>query len=114
MIEVDRDKVHDWHNDGLCNGHKDPELWWYEYEINEYKRKVQNVRIVKAVEICNRCPVKDLCLKQGMETKNLADGSVWGGMLTSERGRLAKKKFLTSTVHVGEERIRREVRSLVI
>ena len=84
----------DWHAEGLCVGNPDPDLWHYDNSVLQDEQQLQVLRSVEAIEICNTCPVKNECLKQGLETENLlwsysGNGSIWGGKLTSERGLMA-------------------------
>lgn len=83
----------EWHAQGLCVGHPDPELWFYENSLYEDVRKLQALRSVEAIEICNDCPVKNLCLKQGLERENMHTGTIWGGLLYSERLRLSSRNY---------------------
>ena len=83
----------DWHEDGLCNGYPDPDLWHYENSMHDDIQKLEVLRSVQAIELCNECPVKSLCLKQGLEHENILGmggvGSIWGGFLTGERALMA-------------------------
>lgn len=81
----------DWHEQGLCAGHPDPELWWYKSSKIREERRLQILRMVEAVQICNECPVRELCLKQGLEQDNLHGGSIWGGLMNWERRTMLKK-----------------------
>lgn len=80
----------DWHKEGLCSGHPDPDLWHYENSVLQDEQQLQVLRSVEAIQICNSCPVKYECLQQGLENENISwsiggNGSIWGGKLTSER-----------------------------
>jgi len=84
----------DWHEEGLCVGHPDPDLWHYDNSVLQDEQQLQVLRSVEAIEICSTCPVKFDCLKQGLEQENLlwsigGNGSIWGGRLTSERALIA-------------------------
>jgi hypothetical protein len=84
----------DWHAEGACVGHPDPDLWHYENSIRHDEQKLEVLRSVEAIEVCDTCSVKWNCLQQGLEPENLlwsigGMGSIWGGRLTSERGLMA-------------------------
>ena len=84
----------DWHAEGACVGHPDPDLWHYDNSVFDDEQQLQVLRSVEAIEVCNTCPVKSECLQQGLEQENLScciggNGSVWGGRLTSERALMA-------------------------
>ena len=83
----------DWHKEGLCTGHPDPDLWHYENTRIPDEQQLQVLRSIQAIELCHDCPVRAQCLAQGMENENLISiggcGSIWGGLLTSERASLA-------------------------
>lgn len=100
----------DWHAEGLCSGHPDPELWFYENSMFDDVRRLQALRSVEAIEICNDCPVKNLCLKQGLEKENLHTGTIWGGLLFAERlaltGETNSKRALLERRHLTEVRKR--------
>lgn len=52
--------------------------------------KVINDALV-AMAICQECPIRTLCLEQGMREENIEHG-IWGGMLAGERIMLAKAR----------------------
>lgn len=91
------DNARDWHTEGNCVGHPDPDLWHYDNSVLQDEQQLQVLRSVEAIEICNDCPVKFDCLQQGLEPENLlwsigGNGSIWGGRLTSERALMAGYK----------------------
>jgi hypothetical protein len=102
-----------WHARGKCNQHPDPELWHYENPRFAYEQKLEVLRSVQAIELCNVCPVRVECLKQGLETENLeytgGHGSIWGGLLTVERYLLTTKNPQAVRVKA-EARHRKNVR----
>lgn len=106
----------DWHEDGLCNGHPDPDLWHYDNSMYDDVQKLEGLRSVQAIELCNDCPVKALCLKQGMEQENVLSvggvGSIWGGFLTGERA-LMSGLGMSHNSYTQEDRHRRYVRSKI-
>lgn len=81
-----------WHERALCKAHPDPDLWHYENSNYHDVQQLQVLRSVEAIEICTECPVKQQCLKQGLEYDNVLSlggfGSIWGGMMTTERAKL--------------------------
>ena len=83
----------DWHKEGLCTGHPDPDLWHYQNTRLPDEQELEVLRSVQAIELCHECPVRAECLAQGMERENLISiggcGSIWGGLMTSERALLA-------------------------
>jgi hypothetical protein len=104
----------DWHTEGHCVGNPDPDLWHYDNSVFHDEQQLQVLRSVEAIEICNTCPVKNECLKQGLEPENLlwsirGNGAIWGGKLTSERGLMAGYKPSHNMIRA-EERHARNVR----
>ena len=87
----------------LCKQGDDPDLWFSEENEIEGRRggptaeEVQATidRTIQAIQICNTCKVKDLCLQEGMREENLTYG-VWGGMMSGERMLLARKPISNS------------------
>jgi len=106
-----------WHAKGLCSGHPDPDLWHYENTRVPDEQELEVLRSIQAIELCNDCPVRKECLAQGMENENIMAGiggcgSIWGGLMTSERALLAGYKD-TSHAVCKEDRHRRQVRSKI-
>jgi hypothetical protein len=102
-----------WHLEGNCNQHPDPDLWHYENSIYPDERELQALRSVEAIILCRTCPVKDKCLQEGLEDVNIQFwggwGTIWGGLLLSERYRLLKHRGNEKIVSA-EQRHRRTVR----
>lgn len=105
-----------WHDEGLCNGHPTPDIWHYENSILQDEQRLAVLNSIEAIQICNECPVRLQCLEQGMEMENITytggSGSIWGGMLMSERAVLAKSLNLGNRVR-SEARHVRDVRKVV-
>jgi len=40
--------------------------------------------MIKAIELCNKCPIRTNCLNEGLKDENL-DYGIWGGLLPGER-----------------------------
>lgn len=103
----------DWHKEAACNGHPDPDLWHYDNSVYVDEQQLHVLRSVEAIEVCNGCPVKAQCLKQGLEQENIISvggvGSIWGGLLTGERALLAGLTHKHNSVR-HEQRHRRDVR----
>ncbi len=107
-------KDRSWHERGLCSGHKDPDLWHYDNAVTIGVQDEQVNRSVQAIQICSDCPVKLDCLEQGLEPENLlwsisGHGSIWGGMLTSERALMIGHKPSHNMI-LKEERHARNVK----
>jgi len=105
----------DWHNQGLCVGHPDPDLWHYDNSVLADEQQLQVLRSVEAIEICHTCPVKFDCLQQGLEDENIlwsigGNGSIWGGRLTSERALMKGYKYTHNAVR-HEQRHARDVKA---
>jgi len=102
-----------WHAEGNCTGHPDPDLWHYNNSNDSDTQRLEVLRSVQAIELCNICPVRSKCLEQGLERENLeftgGHGSIWGGLLTVERYLLTTKKPQETMVR-SEQRHRRNVR----
>lgn len=105
-----------WHQKGLCSGHPDADLWHYENSVFEDQQKLQVLRSAEAIQICNICPVKAQCLKQGLEAENMhytgGSGSIWGGLLMSERHILSNTRPVNRKL-ISEVRHRTDVRRAI-
>lgn len=100
-----------WHEEASCANHPDPDLWWYEFSKFKDETDLQVLRTVEAIQICNDCPVRELCLKQGLEDENVQGGSIWGGLMTLERRQLLKRPV--RSLIKGETEMVRRVRQKV-
>jgi hypothetical protein len=106
----------DWHAEGLCSGHPDPDLWHYQNTRLPDEQQLEVLRSVQAIELCHECPVRAECLAQGMERENLISiggcGSIWGGLMTSERALLAGSNINAHTIR-DERRHRAHIRQKI-
>lgn len=107
----------EWHTEASCNGYPDPDLWHYENSTIPDMRRLEVLRTIQAIEICHQCPVRKQCLEQGLEPENInvfygGDGSVWGGLMTSERALLKGYKRRYHAV-IDEARHARQVRQVI-
>jgi hypothetical protein len=104
-----------WHTEGNCNNHPDPDLWHYENSVHADEQQLQVLRSVEAISLCRSCPVKELCLKEGLEPENLEPwggwGTIWGGFLLSERYQLLKRTD-NERIVTSEQRHRGNVRKI--
>lgn len=102
-----------WHGQGYCNQHPDPDLWHYENSVHADVMQLQVLRSVEAISLCRICPVKQQCLEEGMEPRNIEFlggwGTIWGGLLMSERALSIEGKDNTAIVEA-EGRHRRNVK----
>jgi len=105
-----------WHAQGNCNNHPDPDLWHYENSMHADEQQLQVLRSVEAITLCRTCPVKELCLKEGLEHENVqywgGCGTIWGGLLASERYKLLKNRG-NERIIKSEQRHRRDVRKIL-
>ena len=72
---------------GNCSSDTNPDAWFPELPKGNPSnawRKAIKAETNRALALCNSCPVKDECLKVGMELDNLPNG-IWGGKLPDER-----------------------------
>lgn len=75
---------------GLCFGHPNPDLWYPEMPPGQpglsYSPHMVALatQIRTAFDICDACPVKETCRRNGMAPENLSFG-IWGGLLPGER-----------------------------
>jgi hypothetical protein len=81
---------------GLCSTHPNPDLWFPEAQesVGRPTRKAHQTMIenaLKAMAICNYCPIRAQCLAEGMREENIEHG-IWGGMLAGERIILARAR----------------------
>jgi hypothetical protein len=99
--------IRDWHDEALCGRHPDPDIWHYENSMFQDEQQLQVLRSIQAIEVCHECPVRAQCLEQGMEDENIVynggSGSIWGGLLNSER-------YTIKTGRVGSRRLQSEER----
>jgi len=81
--------IPNYHREALCGKDYDPDLWSYMCSVERDKQRVMVYNITVAKKICDMCPVKMECLKEGLQEENLkthqGEGLIWGGMLVSER-----------------------------
>jgi len=96
-----------WHEQGLCSGHPTPDIWHYDNSIFHDEQQLQVLNSAEAIQICNICPVKAQCLKQGLEPENMQYTGGSGTM--SERHILNTKKPVSRKL-ISEVRHRRDVR----
>ena len=82
--------------EGLCSSHPNPDLWFPEEHGIQgkptnaaRKRSIENA--LKAIAICQKCPVRARCLEEGMSEENIEYG-IWGGYLAGERITLARSR----------------------
>jgi hypothetical protein len=105
-----------WHKEGSCNNHPDPDLWHYENARFADEQRLQVLRSVEAIHLCRRCPVKNECLQEGLEPENIQYwggwGSIWGGLLMSERYKLLKDRD-NPEIFTSEVRHRGNVQALL-
>lgn len=67
-----------WMDQSACGGL--PTAWWFPGRHDSAARETR-----EAYEVCNRCPVKDQCLEEALNSTRRDDFGIRGG--TSERQR---------------------------
>lgn len=73
----------DWIVDAECQNH-DPEIFFPPWE--------SAVHLVKqAVQVCNRCPVEDQCLKAALADPRVS--GIWGGTTEDQRAHIRRRTF---------------------
>lgn len=81
---------------GKCSTDTNPDAWFPDVDGRGRPSRKKYLEIAletkRAVDICNTCPVKDDCLKLGMDDVNLPYG-IWGGKLPHERINATGKTF---------------------
>ena len=83
------DPVYDlweWQFDGACRS-VDPESFFLEYNERGVSKKKKEL---KAVALCNTCPVKDQCLEHALKVPEMY--GVWGGMTEEQRRIILRKR----------------------
>jgi len=102
-----------WHEQALCAGHPNADIWHYENSVFQDEQQLEVLKSAEAIQICNICLVKAQCLKQGLEPENMqytgGSGTIWGGLLMSERHILNTKEPVSRKL-ISEVRHRRDVR----
>lgn len=103
---------------GLCTDHPDPDIWFPEVsskilEIEKGRdiRPTPAYRVevsVAAILVCNDCPSSVPCLEAGMLDENINHG-IWGGLMSSERRRMAGLPAVTNT-NISDVKVSRLVR----
>lgn len=71
----------------LCAEHIDPDLWFPEFTqgaITDKKAKAMAEQVTEATNLCDRCPLMEDCLIEGMKDENITYG-IWGGLLAGQR-----------------------------
>lgn len=81
---------------GLCSTHPNPNLWFPEEQESQGRptrkarmKMVENA--IKAMAICQECPIRARCLEAGMSEENIEHG-IWGGMMAGDRIILARTR----------------------
>ena len=101
-----------YHSEALCGQGYDPDLWSYMCSVERDKQRVMVYNITVAKKICDMCPVKMECLKEGLQEENLkthqGEGLIWGGMLVSERALMLRLSPYSRIIRE-ENILRREV-----
>lgn len=80
---------------GNCYGDDNPDAWFPDVPQGAFSVKKQAIlgaETRRAIALCNSCPKKQACLKEGMKDENLGYG-IWGGMLAGERVILSGRTF---------------------
>lgn len=75
----------EWQFDGACNGAETDEFFLEDGMRGSTKRK----RELKAIEVCNTCPVKQQCLDHALSVPEIY--GIWGGMTEDQRLTLSKR-----------------------
>lgn len=78
---------------GLCTEDDNPDAWFPVIENGDVSTMTQRVvpTIKYAIGMCNRCPIREECLEEGIKPENLAHG-IWGGLLAGQRIAIAKER----------------------
>lgn len=81
---------------GLCTNDDNPDAWFPTVPNGGrpdtiLRRMVPEIKY--AINMCNRCPIREKCLEEGMKPENLAYG-IWGGTLAGQRIAMAKEQGL--------------------
>lgn len=71
-----------WKAKGLCRSEGEPRWWFPEPPFKAAKEK-------KAVEICQRCPIREKCRDEALAARETA--GVWGAMTEAELRELVGK-----------------------
>ena len=103
---------HNYHSKALCGKDYDPDLWAYMSSLERDKQRSMIYNIITAKKICDVCPVKIECLKEGLQEENLTthqgEGLIWGGLLVSERALMLRLSPHSKSIR-DENFLRREV-----
>lgn len=99
-----------WRHKALCS-HQETDFW-YGWEDYVWHTNEAMMFAVCAIKICNNCPVKKLCLKEGLKNDNIEYG-IWGGLLPIER--LALKNIIPEKYHSPNlaKKVRRKLNDMV-
>ena len=76
----------DWIDDATCrHPDYDPD-WWF--QGNQDGNWALHPDVLRAIEICHTCPVREQCLRDAMTRKE--PHGVWGGLTAAQRHQLRK------------------------
>ena len=111
--------IPNYHREALCGKDYDPDLWSYMCSVERDKQRVMVYNITVAKKICDMCPVKMECLKEGLQEENLkthqGEGLIWGGLLVSERAlmlRLSPHSKIIRQENILRKEIKRQSASI--
>jgi hypothetical protein len=111
--------IPNYHSEALCGKDYDPDLWSYMCSVERDKQRVMVYNITVAKKICDMCPVKMECLKEGLQEENLkthqGEGLIWGGLLVSERAlmlRLSPHSKIVRQENILRKEIKRQSASI--
>lgn len=81
----------DWRDAAACRN-KNPRTWFPWPTGHDFGRYASEAKATAkpAIEVCNGCPVRVACLEFAI-TNGEKDG-VWGGMIPTDRRKLAKQR----------------------
>jgi len=101
-----------WHSQASCANSDNPEMWWYEYDRYNHEVLETIYKVAEGIRICDECPVKALCLKEGLEKENLPWG-IRGGLMASERIQYAGRESTYKHIMYAERDLKNQVRHVL-
>jgi WhiB family redox-sensing transcriptional regulator len=76
----------EWQHEGACVG-ESTEEFFLDYNLRGVAKRKKEI---KAISICNSCPVKMQCLEHALNTPEVY--GVWGGMTEEQRNTILRKR----------------------
>ncbi len=78
-----------WRDEAACRG-VNPEIFFLGYGPGRGLGRLSKTAKARALELCDRCPVIDVCLAYALSLPATGDFGIWGG--TTEKQRVGLRR----------------------